>query len=174
MEAEQPSDRSLEETTALVHDVYKATWHDFYTWEQDHCLRTLHSLARTPSSSPPRSAEIKTRSLSNCDLSLEAAVVDKTTEEESFTLHDYSRDTPAISTLSAQTINVINPFKACPPYEICTPVSRNIYVGDDFEDMPFIQLVDDPTFDLAAHTADYKRFEWQLPNRDPDCKSSYT
>ena len=178
MEAEEPAARTLEETTALVRSVYKTTWDNFYIWEQDHCRRTLHSLARTPSL--PRSAETQTSSFSERDYSSEATTVEKDAEKESFTLHDYNRDTGAVSesTLLAQTVDVVAPLRACPPYEMCTPASRNIYVGDDFEEMPFIQLVDDPTFDLAAHMADYKRLEWQLPDRDPDCKflpsSSFT
>jgi histone-lysine N-methyltransferase EZH2 len=169
MEAEESSARTLQETAALVRGVYKATWQDFYTWENDHCRQTLLSLARNI----PRSTGIEASGFSGRDSSAAATNTEKTTEDDGFTVHDYSSDTPKVSSLFVETVHVTPPFKACPPYEICTPASRNIYVGDDFEEMPFIQLADDPTFNHLLHTADYARFEWQLSNRDPDCKSCY-
>jgi hypothetical protein len=171
MELEQSSlPSALEETTALVRRVYKMVWQNFYTWEQDHCRRTLHSLARVPSLSRIDTG-IESSGSSSHYSSITATSISTTSEDESFTVHDYTQDPHKVSTVSVETINVVPHFKGCPPYEMCTPVSRNVHVGDDFEDMPFLPLADDPTFDHLLHAADYPRFEWQLPIRDPDCKS---
>jgi hypothetical protein len=151
----ESEEQSLEANTALAHRVYEATWNDFYTWERDYCRKTLLSLARTH--------------VSGCDLTIGTTSTHGSTGGESFTMVDCHHNT--LSILSAETTDVVAPFKPCPPYEVCTPASRNIHVGDDFEDMPFIHMADDPDFDHLLHTADYSRFEWQLPNRDPDCKS---
>jgi histone-lysine N-methyltransferase EZH2 len=167
MDSEKRLSSTLEVTAALARSVYKATWQSFYTWEQHHCRQTLLSLDRAPGTY----AELERLDVSGCDPSTGTTLTHDNTEDESFTVVNYRDDTHEVSTLSSETTKVVSPFRACPPYEVCTPASRNIYVGDDFEEMPFIQMADDPKFDYVPHTDDYSRFEWQLPNRDPDCKS---
>ena len=160
---------SVEATAALVRAVYWATWSGFYLWEQDHCRQTLHSLARVL---PPVQVGPHARigGLSVSETPAPTVDVDGDTEGDQFTVWDYGCRL-AESILSVESINIAPQLKPCPPYEMCTPAARNIYVGDDFEEMPFIPLSDDPTFDHVLHTEDYKYFEWQLPNGDPDCKS---
>ena len=166
----EPSSTALEKASVIVHSVYKETWKSFYTWEQDYCRHTLDSLARNTSQT--RTAGIESSSFTGRDFSTAATSTLTRNGDDIFVMYTYGEDSPEVSTLSVETVNVTPPFITCPPYEICTPASRNIYIGDDFEEMPFIQLADDATFDYETHVADYARFEWQLPNRDPDCKSS--
>ncbi|KAG2157297.1 hypothetical protein DEU56DRAFT_763960 [Suillus clintonianus] len=80
----------------------------------------------------------------------------------------YSEDgTPSsTSTISLQVVHaeLLEPHK---PYEYCSPISRNIFKGDDDDMMAFIPYADDPTFDHVDHTLCYGSFAWQ-DNYDPD------
>ncbi|KAF9460279.1 hypothetical protein BDZ94DRAFT_1324210 [Collybia nuda] len=163
---------SLNDVDTLITNVYRATWTDFYTWEQDYCRRTLNSLSRNPP--PNHSTEWRPRSEASRSTLFDPPV--HVTQEpitnniETFTMVEYNIENgdPRTSTLAVETYNILPGPAPCPPYEMCTPASRNINVGDDSEYMPFIPLVDDPTFNYHTHVAEYRYFEWQLPNRDPD------
>ncbi|KAF5380182.1 hypothetical protein D9615_006218 [Tricholomella constricta] len=164
-------------TASLTYKVYRDTWNGFYVWEQDHCLRTLHSLARNLSQETSQAGP----STSNRGTEQNNSVLDPVyslapeealspnAEEESFTVIDYNAASEAqVVTLPVKVIGIAPLFEPYAPYELCTPANRNINVGDDSEYMPFIPLVDDPNFDHLLHAGDYRYFEWQLPDRDPD------
>ncbi|KAG6910796.1 hypothetical protein DXG01_007685 [Tephrocybe rancida] len=156
----------------LVKTIYKSTWGDFYTWEQAYCQQTLHSLTRNLPQDAPASASEPVEDFAPFTRSLTAQEPQAFgSEDETFTAIDYTVDgEPEITTFSAITVEDTRTMEPCAPYEMCTPTSRNIIVGDDSEYMPFIPLIDDPTFDALRHAEDYKYFEWQLPHRDPDCE----
>ncbi|KAF8067480.1 SET domain-containing protein, partial [Lyophyllum atratum] len=144
----------------LVKTVYQRTWDDFYVWEQDHCLRTLHSLARSlPQEIPQTEQSISRLRSSSSD-----------TDSESFTIMDYTHGgrEPRTTTVSAKVVDITRHIESCAAYEACTPTNRNINVGDDSEYMPFIPLIDDPKFNFLLHAGDYKYFDWQVQNRNPD------
>jgi hypothetical protein len=157
---------------ALVRGVYQATWTDFYIWEQDHCRRSLHSLARFVPQGIPRPHEEISKPIASGSklLSLSPPPVIDAAETFTFMEYDTEDGVPKTSTFAVESFNVLPELAPCSAYEICTPASRNINVGDDSEYMPFIPLMDDPKFSYDAHIAEYRYFEWQLPNRDPDCK----
>ncbi|KAE9398446.1 SET domain-containing protein [Gymnopus androsaceus JB14] len=73
----------------------------------------------------------------------------------------------------AQThiVSLQAPFKPAPSFDSCTPISNNQFTGDDPNDMPFIPLADDPSFDWKTHCEKYKSFSWG-PGRvfDSDCE----
>jgi len=156
----------------VIQEVYRNTWIDFYEWEQRHATETLHSLART--FELPKLPVIRQTSESPQKDERKQADQD---ENEYFTVIDYDYDADlngtglhvTTSTLTPQTLEVTNVLEPYPAYEVCTPVNRNILVGDDSEYMPFLPYSDDPTFDYLAHIVEYRYFEWQVPNRDPDC-----
>ncbi|KAG6832354.1 hypothetical protein H0H87_001818 [Tephrocybe sp. NHM501043] len=155
----------------LVKATYKSTWNDFYSWEQAYCLRTLHSLARAIPQDAPLYAHDPVERFTFTSATGSLAVGNSQlsdTEDETFTIIDYTgTGEPSTATISVATV-ILFRVEPCAPYDICTPSSRNINVGDDSEYMPFIPLIDDPTFDSLRHAEDYKYFEWQLPFRDPD------
>jgi hypothetical protein len=170
---------TLEETISLVLSVYQTTWNEFYLWEQDYSRQTLHSLARMPPPSQCSTREQTGNRSSNHEYSDTVTTgTDENTEPKSFTVLDYAHgdiDSPVESTLSVESINVVPQLEPCPPYEMCTPARRNIHVGDDFEEMPFLPFADDPSFDPSSliDLDEFKVFEWQLPGRDPDCGPIY-
>jgi hypothetical protein len=54
-------------------------------------------------------------------------------------------------------------------YEACTPISRNLMIGDDSDFLPFIPNSDDPSYDYTYDIHEHKYFAWHRLNRDPDC-----
>lgn len=178
MHSEVPN-QDLAPISALVQNTYRSTWNDFYEWEQDYSRQTLLSLARVSPPSPSQAGmSLPSTSSSKKSSPVTAPIIAEyqlDMESENFTIVDYTNSdgAPHITTLSIETIEVVPQFEPCAPYEVCTPANRNIYVGDDSEYMPFIPLTDDPKFNHLLHAGDYRYFEWQLPNRDPDCKSAH-
>ncbi|KAH0587994.1 hypothetical protein H2248_006737 [Termitomyces sp. 'cryptogamus'] len=160
----------------LVKSVYQTTWNDFYDWEQAYCLQTLRSLARVPPQDASYSGEKNLNGVDTYSRSLalrRSQVSDY--DYEIFTVIDYSVDGEAeTAALPVVTVKGTRPFEPCAPYEICTPVNRNISVGDDSHYMPFIPLIDDPTFNALRHAEDYNYFQWQMPHRDPDLEAIVT
>ncbi|KAG2158318.1 uncharacterized protein EDB93DRAFT_1296019, partial [Suillus bovinus] len=71
------------------------------------------------------------------------------------------------STISLQVVHaeLLGPHRS---YEYCTPISRNVFKGDDDDMMAFIPYADDPTFDHVDHTLLYGSFAWQDDDYDPD------
>ena len=51
-----------------------------------------------------------------------------------------------------------------PPYESCTPITDNVWKGDDSDVMSFVPFSDEPAFDHEDCQADYLELDWQ---RDP-------
>ncbi|GLB39383.1 putative histone-lysine N-methyltransferase activity [Lyophyllum shimeji] len=158
----------------LVQQIYRSTWDDFYIWEHDHCLRTLHSLARVSPHDTTQAGSSSSSRLDSVSPAVSSVTVENRqssdTETESFTILEYDDgdEEPQKTTVSVEIVDVTRPLDPCAPYEACTPASRNINVGDDSGHMPFIPLMDDPTFNHILHAGDYRFFEWQVLNRDPD------
>ncbi|KAJ3548227.1 hypothetical protein NMY22_g1340 [Coprinellus aureogranulatus] len=59
-------------------------------------------------------------------------------------------------------------FLPHPAYEICTPASRNIKVGDDPDQMPYLPFADDPTFDYGPYNNEHGYLSWQHEHLDPE------
>ncbi|KZT18932.1 SET domain-containing protein [Neolentinus lepideus HHB14362 ss-1] len=57
---------------------------------------------------------------------------------------------------------------ALQPYESNTPSLRNMFHGDDPDNMPFMPFADDPSFDGGEHQRHYKTLSWQNVLFDPD------
>ncbi|KAJ6562723.1 hypothetical protein DFH09DRAFT_1478716 [Mycena vulgaris] len=60
------------------------------------------------------------------------------------------------------------PFHALPAHEYCTPISRNVFQGDDPHDLAFLPFADDPTFDHAKYLEEYDSVSWLESVLDPD------
>ena len=148
----------------VVSQVYKSVWEDFSVWEEDHCRQTLQNLSRPSrphinpllfSSGQPYPALKETRSTPS-------PVV------ESFDDSDMENGSTRTVLVKVHTISkdqVLQPVS----YEACTPISRNLMIGDDSDYLPFIPNSDDPTYDYTYDVEEHKYFAWHQPNRDPDC-----
>jgi histone-lysine N-methyltransferase EZH2 len=65
--------------------------------------------------------------------------------------------------IKGTSLNVDQIFRPHPPYESCAPISRNLMVGDDPDDPPFIQFADDPTYNFRLDIEEHKYFWWNRP-----------
>jgi hypothetical protein len=155
----------------VVSQVYKSVWEDFSVWEQDHCRQTLQSLSRPsrphlnplPISSGQSHSAIKelrstTQNASNVNV-------------ESFDDSDLENGSTSTVLITVHTVGkapILQPLS----YESCTPISRNLMIGDDSDFLPFIPNSDDPSYDYTYDVEEHNYFEWHKPNRDPDCACS--
>ncbi|KAF8156618.1 hypothetical protein B0H34DRAFT_847237 [Crassisporium funariophilum] len=76
-----------------------------------------------------------------------------------------------VTELLISTPEIIKAEKSSKPpsYECCTPISRNIMVGDDSHYLPFIPNADDPTYDSTFDIDEHDYFAWQQPDTvEPD------
>lgn len=153
----------------VVSQVYKSVWEDFSVWEQDHCRQTLQSLSPSrpfrPHLNPlPTSSGQSHSALKEARFTGDAP----STVVESF--DDSDMENGSTSTILV-TVHAVDKGQTLQPlsYEACTPISRNLMIGDDSDYLPFIPNSDDPTYDYTFDVGEHKYFAWHKPNRDPDC-----
>ncbi|KAF8803025.1 SET domain-containing protein [Phlegmacium glaucopus] len=151
----------------VISHVYKSVWEDFSVWEQDHCRRTLKSLSRpvrTHLNPLPMSSGQSQSTLEEPPSRRDGP----STVAESF--DDWDITNSSKSTLYVTDVQTIkeDQLPQPPSYESCTPISRNLMVGDDSDFLPFIPNSDDPTYDYTYDIDEHKYFAWHQPNRDPD------
>jgi hypothetical protein len=160
-----------EQTTALVRSIFQTVWAEFYSWERQYCQQRIGSLARTGSRPVHEFNEYSQPDIDTLqifeELSLEG-------HNDYFEIWDYSHgsSSPMFQGQSVDVIDVIPPIEPFPYYESCTPCSRNIFTGDDSDNLPFIPFADDPNFNHVEYCKDYLFFAWQRIH-DPDCKSDH-
>ena len=171
-ERENEVDSELLGIRVVVSQVYKSVWEDFSAWEQDHCRQTLQSLSRPSrpllnplliSSGQPHPALKETRSTTHDVLN---------TDVESFDDCDMENGSTSTVLVPVHTINkgqTVQPLS----YETCTPISRNLMIGDDSDFLPFIPNSDDSNYDYTYDIEEHAFFAWHQPNRDLDCVVFY-
>lgn len=153
----------------VVSQVYKSVWEDFLVWEQDHCQKTLRNLSRSVRTHlnplPTTSSRQSQSTLNESPSPLDAP----STVNESF--YDCDIVNGSTSIVYVQDVHTIREDQILQPlsYEACTPISRNLMVGDDSDFLPFIPYSDDPSYDYSYDIDEHKFFAWHQPNRDPDC-----
>ncbi|KAJ6479302.1 hypothetical protein C8R47DRAFT_983573 [Mycena vitilis] len=77
-------------------------------------------------------------------------------------------DTETTQRVPIEVYRAPDSFPPLPAYEYWTPSARNIFHGDDPDDLPYIPFADDPTFDHAKFLREYSTFSWDEPPVDPD------
>ena len=167
-ERENEVDSELLGIRVVVSQVYKSVWEDFSVWEEDHSRQTLQSLSRPSrphlnplliSSGQSHSAIKETRSTTH---NVPNTVV------ESFDDSDLENGSTSTVLVTVHTIGK-GPMLQSLSYESCTPISRNLMIGDDSDFLPFIPNSDDPSYDYTYDIEEHNFFAWHRPNRDPDC-----
>lgn len=118
-------------------------------------------------------------------------------EQEYMTMWQFDTETastsgPAAAVVQPTTVSVpvfkpsktIEDFKPVAPYQICSPVVRNIGVTDtgaERDVLEFIPFADEPEFDEMREnymfdpetgTQKWGQYAWKQENRDPDCELS--
>ncbi|ETW75709.1 hypothetical protein HETIRDRAFT_106382 [Heterobasidion irregulare TC 32-1] len=95
-----------------------------------------------------------------------------TDDDDFLTVETYSEDGKIsktthvpVQTASISSLPELKPYSA---YEGCTPISRNIFLGDDSDHLPFIPFADDPGFDWAENAEFFTYLAWESRFFDPD------
>lgn len=149
----------------LVQTVFAAVLAEFSGWKVKYCNHFIRSLSHVTQS--PRVPVPDGDSTTFHVVGKASGGPDRDTERmvavTSYSEDETSRSTSMIS-LQVVHAKLLEPHKS---YEYCTPISRNIFRGDDDDMMPFIPYADDPTFDHVDHTLCYGSFAWQ-DDYDPD------
>ena len=145
-----------------VLSVYKSVWEEYSLWSDQHNASTLELL-----NAPFRNAPCWNLDGENPDLSFHGST---SGNSQLFTSTSFDSDGNTIEIAVAVTSLTLAPFQPYPPYESCTPISRNLMVGDDSDALPFMPFSDDPTYDFNFDIEEYKYFLWQQEEIDPDCK----
>ncbi len=148
----------------LVTRTYATVWTEYFAWSLQNSAATLKSLAV---------ANIQPDSQSDTDKDLQNLHVAHISDgDEPFLVADFNGEGDLAEVLTVAAIwFCADPFRPHPPYESCTPISRNLMVGDDPNDLPFISFSDDPSYNHHVDIEEYKYFRWQSPNlkQDQDC-----
>ena len=158
------------ELVELITRTYESVWTEYAAWSLRHSAATLKSLAV---------GNIRPGSQTDADKDPNlyvAHISDNGDDSESFLVADFNGegDLAEVSTVAAISI-CADPFRPHPPYESCTPISRNLMVGDDPNELPFIPFSDDPSYNYHVDIEEYKYFRWQSPTLklDQDCNVYY-
>jgi hypothetical protein len=162
---------------AIGISVYKETWNEFYTWEQDECRRALESPAISESSFPlrdPKPLHVNYDIDSQLDFDFGASNSYSESGTETFTKEGFDTDENSIrySTLTCFTYQA-QQMKAYPRYEICTPASTNYVRNPLYEEDQalFVPYADDEKFPVEEYLDFFREFSWQVDFTDPDRKS---
>ncbi|CAA7270606.1 unnamed protein product [Cyclocybe aegerita] len=147
----------------LVSRVYRDAWDEYHIWSLRNSEGTLRNPTRSPYTRPPPLPQ---------ELPAESPPQPSEISDdlEAFTITDFEASGSAKETweVSSRPITVDKVLRPYPPYESCTPISRNIMVGDDPDYLPFMPFSDDPSYDYTYDVGEHKYFAWPAPNSDPD------
>lgn len=167
----------------LVLCVFLEVQTEFTKWNHTSCRRDLQSSAsplfprsssfeyRLSQGSKRPSVSARSIDLLNAGGDAQSLAASSTTKARVLqTL--YSTDVTTTTETLLDTIEIGPPFGPHPPYESCSPLHRNVFKGDDDDNMRFIPYADDPDFDQIDHTLCYEGFLWQ-EYFDPDRKIRY-
>jgi len=88
-----------------------------------------------------------------------------------FTVEDFVANTPGKVPFPVVTLTIAQSMQPCAPYESCTPLSRNLMVGDDSENLPAFHFSDNPNYPTELENQEHQYFSWQLRYQDPDGQS---
>jgi len=161
-------------TSQVVAEVVRAKFHELESHNETYRIDTLAAL-HAPSAFDEDSEDwdlsSSVGSRDSGDDMLAASPLSEHGSEE-FTFVDYlANGTTATTDLPARVLRVTEHLEPHPPYEICTPTSRNLHVGDDDDYMPFVPFSDDPSFPFDDYHEHYGWLAWQIPPPGPDCES---
>ncbi|KAJ7088459.1 SET domain-containing protein [Mycena belliarum] len=151
--------------TQLVEHVLQDVWEEFRLWKDDYVARTLSSLTSQVEDAPNSSA-------------LENAVYEAGWNSGSGPMHSeeyvevFDCETQTTERVPLELIHLNEvALPPLPAHEYCTPIERNMFLGDDPRELPFIPFADDPSFDRARYLEEYNEFSWEEPAVDPDLEA---
>ncbi|KAH7888330.1 SET domain-containing protein [Phlebopus sp. FC_14] len=162
----------LDSAAELVQSVLSSVHAEFTSWNNAYCERALSTLASPSPKTQGSYRFLPDTSSKVCIPDPSSSKIVDDTPVPTCSLRalrtSYSQDGCRLETpIYLDTYDISTPLSPHPPYEFCAPVARNLFKGDDDDNMPFIPYADDPSFDQVDHTRCYDSFSWQN-DVDPD------
>lgn len=154
-----------DQTKQLVVSQYREAWNDYYAWEPDYCAEKLASLRATD-----RNLAASSSRITQLDALLDALehseprpIPSKDVSSPSMCFFVDTMGCIYPKDLHVEEIRILDcdvprPY---PPYESCTPISRNLLHGDDPIHMAFLPLADHSKFDSTTYADLHNGFAWQ-------------
>ncbi|KAL0062283.1 Histone-lysine N-methyltransferase setd7 [Marasmius tenuissimus] len=148
-------------TTSLVKSTYRDAWARFYEWDEEDSRNTLKSLRATSArrNRLPMHDELRPES------GLQSSGSPLTEEAFSIVEYDEQNGTETVTVGRIQGKDPTDGVYRNLSYDSCTPISRNIQVGDDSDTLAFLPFADDPTFDWKDFVDQHAYCAWQEPSR---------
>lgn len=157
---------ALENTTALVRDVFNQVWTAFYEWETEYSRQKLQTLRLDVHSDPSPTAS----SALDRDFEIDDTL-SKGGSAGSILVIDYVPGIrkPTPQRVAVDVVDVSGDLSLFEPFYESGPLAiRSIMTGDDPSAMKFIPFADDPSFDPVDNIDKHARFSWQVNFRNPD------
>lgn len=148
----------------LIRSVLETTWNEYNEWERKDCENAIMALA-SPNPRLYDTTEQDATSRPSGQTLPDAAAHGDTALE----VHHIEGSSSTVTLAPVKVISVQNHLPAASPYESSPLTTRNIFTGDDSNDLPFIPFADDKTFDHDSHALRHKRFAWDH-DYDPNSK----
>ncbi|KAK7049282.1 hypothetical protein VNI00_005883 [Paramarasmius palmivorus] len=144
--------------TNLVKSAFRDVWSAFFDWQRTYHQTVLDSLRA------PRILNIESTST----IIIHENIQIPETETEYLQITDFDRPFETISVPFKRSAEIRDSIAFQPPhsYDSCTPITRNLMVGDDPGEIIFIPLADDPTFPVNDNIEHYNGLAWQDMERD--------
>lgn len=164
-------------TSELVRSVLSQVQTEFTTWNVAYCRQTLSSFTASSNWQSCLHPDLRSPGLASMTATFNSSpdarlvVSEANSPSPLLSQQVYSPDGTVIeaSSVKLEVIHITSSVEPHPPYESCSPLHRNVFKGDDSDNMDFIPYADDHTFDQTSHTDHYGSFSWQ-DAFDPDCE----
>jgi len=161
----------LEDLEALVLDVFGRVWKEFNAADTEYCEASIGSLVATSvTEDNTLSAEFESAAELPCDTR------HSTPHASSVDTSSAGPSKPHVSRIRAETdtptLTLPSAVVPHPEYESWAPTNRNIFRGDDSDDLQFLPFADEPAFDKKTYQKFFKTLAWQGGEQmDADCGS---
>ena len=162
-------------TSVLVQNILSQVQAEFIVWNAGHCHQTLTSLTAPSNWRSCRHPDFRSPTLVSIpptsNSSPEVGCVIPEVNSSLLSIQVYSPEGTVIETSSVkiEVIHAISSLEPHPRYESCSPLHRNLFKGDDSDNMDFVPYADDYTFDQTSHMRHYGTLSWK-DDYDPDCE----
>ncbi|KAK1227020.1 hypothetical protein PQX77_009982 [Marasmius sp. AFHP31] len=156
-------------TFPLVESTYRDAWARFYEWDEEDSKNTIRSLRASSTRPNGLPAHMHDEPRSESGLRSSGSPL----SEETFSVVEYDEQngSETVTVGRIQGKDAIHEIHRNLSYDSCTPISRNIHVGDDSDTLAFLPFADDPTFDWKDFVDQHAYCSWRAPSPEDQAES---
>lgn len=137
----KPSNIPLHDDKVLIGRIFRSTWDEYMIWKNSHDLQVIQDLALVP----PSISNEEAHCLATCEhhSSCPLAPRNKLRERGAPATKIWSGNFSSPAGLIVKLPPNAKKFKDYPTYEACSPLTQNMFTGDDTNELPFMPYSDD-------------------------------